>query len=61
MFSLAVPQIKASIEDSGIKAGEFFVDLRDEHYSDGGRQQDESQQQQKRQKEPASHFYDYFA
>lgn len=61
MFSLAVPQIKASIEESGIRAGEFFVDLREEHYSDGGRQQDEYRQQhQKKQKEQASQFFDYF-
>ncbi|MBI3592269.1 MAG: flagellar hook-length control protein FliK [Nitrospirae bacterium] len=61
LFSIAMPQIKNSIEDSGIKAGDFFVDLREDHYSDGGRQQDNNNQQHKQQKESKSQFFDFFA
>lgn len=62
LFSLALPQIRSSIESSGIRAGEFFVDLHEEGYSDGRTaQEQERQQQHKRQREPESRFFDYFA
>jgi len=61
LFSVAMPQIKNSIENSGIKTGNFFADLKDDRSKDGGRQQDTNQQQQKQQKEQKQSFFDFFA
>lgn len=63
LFSAAIPQIRASLEDSGIKVSDFFVDVKEEdYYSDGGRQQDDTNQQQHKQnKESKFQFFDYFA
>ena len=62
LFSTALPGIKSSLESSGLRAGDFHVDVRDEHYSDGRGQQENAQQQQNRkQKEPREQFFDYFA
>jgi flagellar hook-length control protein FliK len=62
LFSMAIPQIKTSLEDSGIKVSDFFVDVKDDYYSDGGRQQDDTNQQQHKQnKESKFQFFDYFA
>ncbi len=48
-FSLAVPQIKAALENAGIRAGDFFVDVKDSYYSDGREQREDTQQQQRQQ------------
>ncbi len=61
LFSIAMPQIKSSIESSGIKTGNFFADLKDDRSTDGGRQQDTNQQQQRQQKEQKQSFFDFFA
>lgn len=39
MMNLALPQIKNSLENAGIKVSEFFVDIREEYYSDGRQNQ----------------------
>ena len=61
LFSFAMPEIKNSIESAGIKTGNFFADLKDDRYTDGGRQQDANQQQQRQQKEQKPSFFDFFA
>ncbi len=63
MFSTVMPNIKASLEDSGIKLSEFFVDVKEDRYPDEGRRHhaENGQQQQKQQKEQKFKFYDYFA
>lgn len=60
MFSMAIPQIKTSLEDSGIKVSDFFVDVKEDYYSDGRRQQDDTNQQNKQNKKQEN-FFDYFA
>ena len=50
MMNLALPQIKNSLENSGIKVSEFFVDIREEFYSDGrGNQHDNNNSKEQRQ------------
>jgi flagellar hook-length control protein FliK len=70
MLSTAMPQIKAALEDAGIKSSNFFVNVRDEFQQQGGgekKQQGENadgrQQQQKNNddKEPKQKFSDFFA
>ncbi len=61
LFSIAMPQIKNSIEGAGIKTGNFFADLKDDRSTGGGRQQDSNQQQQRQQKEQKQSFFDFFA
>ncbi|MBI5213761.1 MAG: flagellar hook-length control protein FliK [Nitrospirae bacterium] len=63
MFSTVMPNIKASLEESGIKLSEFFVDVKEDRYPDEGRRHhaENGQQQQKQQKEQKFKFYDYFA
>lgn len=61
MFTFAMPNIKQSIEASGIKTGNFFADLKDDSNAGGGRQQHTNQQHTKQQKEQKSSFFDFFA
>ena len=65
LFSTAIPQIKTSLEDSGIKSGDFYVNLKKEgNYSDGREHQGAdnfNKQQQKQQRKSGSQFYDFFA
>ena len=61
LFSVAMPQIKNSIESAGIKTGNFFTDLKDDRSSDSGRQQDTNQQQQRQQRGQKQSFFDFFA
>jgi flagellar hook-length control protein FliK len=62
LFSMAIPQIKTSLEDSGIKVSDFFVDVKEDYYSDGRRQQDDTNQQQHKQNKGSKfQFFDYFA
>ncbi|MGO9016518.1 MAG: flagellar hook-length control protein FliK [Dissulfurispiraceae bacterium] len=61
LFSVAMPQIKNSIESAGVKTGNFFADLKDDRSTGGGRQQDANQQQQRQQKEQKQSFFDFFA
>jgi flagellar hook-length control protein FliK len=61
-FAFALPQIKTSLEDAGIKTGEFFVDLKEDYYSDRKEGQDR-QQHNKHQNEQSddSSFFELFA
>ncbi|MBZ0156339.1 MAG: flagellar hook-length control protein FliK [Alphaproteobacteria bacterium] len=65
MFSLAVPQIRASLEDSGIKVGGMWVDHQEDFYSDGrerqGNADQQRNQQQKQTREERPRFFEYFA
>ncbi len=64
LFSAAMPQIKASLENSGIKVSDFFVDVKEDYYSDSGKrqqQEDANQHQQKQNKQQKHRFFDYFA
>jgi flagellar hook-length control protein FliK len=64
LFSAAMPQIKASLEDSGIKVSNFFVDIKEDYYSDSSKrqeQEDANQHQQKQNKQEKYQFFDYFA
>jgi flagellar hook-length control protein FliK len=60
LFSMAIPQIKTSLEDSGIKVSDFFVDVKEDYYSDSRRQQDDTNQHNKQNKKQEN-FFDYFA
>lgn len=60
LFSMAIPQIKTSLEDSGIRVSDFFVDVKEDYYSDRGRQQGDTNQQNKQNKKQEK-FFDYFA
>lgn len=61
-FNFAMPQIKTSLEDAGIKTGEFFVDLKEDYYSDRKQGQERSGQNknENRQKTDNS-FFELFA
>ncbi|MBF0505304.1 MAG: flagellar hook-length control protein FliK [Nitrospirae bacterium] len=63
LFTSAMPQIRQSIESSGIKTGNFFTDLKEDSFTEGRRQQDQNQnqQQQRQSKEQKSQFFDFFA
>lgn len=66
-FTNAIPNIKASLEDSGIKSGDFFVNLKNSSHSDGREQKnnssnyDDRQQQNNKQKKSESTFFELFA
>ncbi len=61
-FNFAMPLIKTSLEDAGIKTGEFFVDLKEDYYSDRKQGQERSGQNKNEngQKEDNS-FFELFA
>ncbi|MBF0328300.1 MAG: flagellar hook-length control protein FliK [Nitrospirae bacterium] len=70
LFTANMPHIKASLENSGLRVGEFFVDVREEgfYYSDDRRQsntnEDQKQHQQnqhKQAKDEKFSFSDLFA
>jgi len=59
-FNLALPQIKTSLENSGIKVSEFHVDVREDQYRNG--QESNNQKQQQRQgRGLKNEFSDFFA
>jgi len=64
MMNLAMPQIRNSLENAGIKVSEFFVDIREEYYSDGKRQNQDSDahKQHRHKKEKGEDFkpFDFF-
>ncbi len=64
MMNLAAPQIRNSLESAGIKVSEFFVDIREEYYSDGRRhnQDNENGKKHKHSKEKDEDFkpFDFF-
>jgi flagellar hook-length control protein FliK len=59
-FNLALPQIKTSLENSGIKMSEFNVDVREDQYRNG-HQRNNQDQQQKQDREFKNSFSDFFA
>jgi flagellar hook-length control protein FliK len=63
IFSQAMPHIKTSLEGSGIKSGDFNVDVRQDGYSQGKKQQeqDSGRQQTRQNKEPEEQFFNFFA
>jgi flagellar hook-length control protein FliK len=63
LFSSALPQIKASLADSGIKLSDFFVDVKKEDgFYDGMKQhRDSSQHDNQRHKKYQEFKFDYFA
>jgi hypothetical protein len=59
-FNLALPQIKTSLENSGINVSEFNVDVREDQYRNG--QESNNQGQQQRQGRGLKNgFSDFFA
>lgn len=63
LFSSALPQIRASLADSGIKLSDFFVDVKKEDgfYDNMKQHRDGSQQNNHRQKKEQEFKFDYFA
>jgi flagellar hook-length control protein FliK len=59
-FNLALPQIKTSLENSGIKVSEFHVDVREDQYRNG-QQRNNQDQQQRQDREFKNSFSDFFA
>jgi flagellar hook-length control protein FliK len=59
-FNLALPQIKTSLENSGIKISEFHVDVREDQYRNGQERNNQGQQQ-RQDKESRNGFSDFFA
>ncbi|MCX8027943.1 MAG: flagellar hook-length control protein FliK [Thermodesulfovibrionales bacterium] len=65
MMNLALPQIRNTLENAGIKVSEFFVDIREEYYSDGGkhnhdRDNNRENQQDKKQKDKGFKPFEYY-
>lgn len=64
MMNLAVPQIRQSLENAGIRVSEFAVDIREEYYSDGKRQNNDNEggknQHQKRNRQEDSKPFEYY-
>ncbi len=67
LFSSALPQIRASLADSGIKLNDFFVDVKKEdgfyasNYNSMKQHRDGSHQDNQRQKKEQEFKFDYFA
>ncbi len=59
-FNLALPQIKTSLENSGIKISEFHVDVREDQYRNGQERNNQGQQQ-RQDRETKNGFSDFFA
>jgi flagellar hook-length control protein FliK len=63
VFTSALPQIRASLESSGIRVGEVHVDVRDEYAGDQGAQREQHGQQNHRHQHAAGReqFFEYLA
>ncbi len=59
-FNLALPQIKMSLENAGIKVSDFHVDVRDDQYRNGQERNNQGQQQ-KQGRGSKNSFSDFFA
>ena len=59
-FNLALPQIKMSLENAGIKVSDFHVDVRDDQ-SRNGQERNNQGQQQKQGRGSKNSFSDFFA
>jgi|GEM_PF-2100215 flagellar hook-length control protein FliK len=61
-FNLVMPQIRTSLENSGIKVSEFHVDVREDQYRNGQERNNQGQQQQRQEgRESQNGFSDFFA
>lgn len=64
VFTTALPQIRASLENAGIKVGELNIDLREEYASDqDARRQEHGQHDHRQQHNSAARerFFEYLA
>ena len=59
-FNLALPQIKTSLENAGIRVSEFHVDVREDQYRNGQERNNQGQQQ-KQGRGSKNSFSDFFA
>jgi len=59
-FNLALPQIKTSLENAGIKVSDFHVDVREDQYRNGQERNNQGQQQ-KQGRGSKNGFSDFFA
>jgi flagellar hook-length control protein FliK len=60
-FNLVIPQIKTSLENSGIKVSEFHVDVRDDQNGNGQANNDNNKQKQRQDGEARNAFSGFFA
>jgi flagellar hook-length control protein FliK len=60
-FLAAVPQIKSALENTGIKTGNFNVDVRDDQENRGQSGNNNANQRQRRDGEAKNAFSDFFA
>jgi hypothetical protein len=60
-FLAAMPQIKTALENSGIKASNFNVDVRDDQNTNGQSGNNNAKQQQRQDGEAKNAFSDFFA
>jgi len=60
-FLTAMPQIKNALENSGIKASEFNVDVRDDQEQGRNSGNNQAKQQQRQDGEAGNAFSDFFA
>jgi len=63
VFTSALPQIRASLENAGIRVGELQIDLREDYASDqeARRHQHGQQNQQQRNNSAKERFFEYLA
>jgi len=64
VFTTALPQIRASLENAGIKVGELNIDLREEYGGDQDAQRQQHGQHNHRQQHDSAareHFFEYLA
>jgi flagellar hook-length control protein FliK len=60
-FLAAMPQIRTALENAGIKASEFNVDVRDDQQEKGQSGNNNAKQQQRQDGEARNAFSDFFA
>lgn len=62
IFTSAIPQIRASLENAGIRVGELQVDLREDYLADQGAHREQNDNQnQRRNQAPREQFFEYLA
>src|SRR5208283_1353539 len=59
-FNLALPQIRTSLENAGIKVSDFQVNVREDQYRNGQERNNQGQQQ-RQSRESKNGFSDFFA
>jgi flagellar hook-length control protein FliK len=60
-FNLAIPQIRTSLENSGIRVSDFHVDVRDEQNGNAQSNNDSNKQKQRQDGEARQAFSGFFA